>query len=177
MKNSVSPSPPGTGSRAKSGWWPPTGRRPWTAPGGAGIFRTSEQITRDFTGRRTQTRTPRAEESVLGSYGPCSGIVSESWQRPGSGGGPSGSGPRPQGRGFQDARAPPAVRPAARCWLEPATPSHSHSGDSQVSPSGTEVAPPSSSGTLPRAGWGGVRGQRGGARPTPGHPSVSRLRH
>lgn len=90
MKNSVSPSPPGTSSRATSGWWPPTGRRPWTAPGGAGIFRTSEQITRDFTGRRTQTRTPRAEESVLGSCGPCSGIVSESWQRPGWWGDPRG---------------------------------------------------------------------------------------
>ena len=162
MKNSVSQSPPGTGSRATSGWWPPTGRRPWTAPGGAGIFRTSEQITRDFTGRRTQTLTPRPEESVLGSCGPCSGIVGESWQRQGSGG-PSGF----------------AVRPAARCWLEPATPSHSHSGGSQVSPSGTEVAPPSSSslGTPPRAGWGRVRGQRRGARPTPGHLSGPRLRH
>lgn len=111
MKNSVSPSPPGTGSRAKSGWWPPTGRRPWTAPGGAGIFRTSEQITRDFTGRRTQTRTPRAEESVLGSYGPCSGIVSESWQRPGSGRGTLGVGPAATGSWFPGREGAPGRSP------------------------------------------------------------------
>ena len=69
-----------------------------------------------------------------------------------------GVGPAATGvRSSQDARAPPAVRPAARCWLEPATPNYSHSGGSQVSPAGMEVAPPSSSslGTLPRAGWGG----------------------
>ena len=66
------------------------------------------------------------------------------------------------------------MRPAARCWLEPATPSYSHSGGSQVSPAGTEVPPPSSStlgtqGTLPRAGWGGGPrpARRGAAHPGP----------
>lgn len=92
MKNSVSQSPSSTGSRATSGWlaahWT---AQPWTARGGAGMFRTREQII----GETSRGAEPRLAESVLGSCGPRSGIVGESQQRPGS-----RSGPRPRAAGW-----------------------------------------------------------------------------
>ncbi|KAB1276379.1 hypothetical protein Cadr_000008352 [Camelus dromedarius] len=72
--------------------------------------------------------------------------------------------PRPRGRGFQSAGAPLTVRPAVRCWLDPATSRYSVTcGDVSGSSAGR--------GTFPREGWGG------GARPTSSHLGPSRLRH
>lgn len=147
MKNSISQSPSSKGSRAASGWlaahWT---AQPWTARGGAGMFRTREQITGETSeGAEPRPAHPDSRRVFWDRADPAAGL----WANHSS------------GRGRGPARGHALLAGARHPKL--------HSGGSQVSPAGTEVAPPSSLslGTPPRANWGGGPrpARRGAAHP------------